>query len=51
MIKENKCQQDEIEMFARVVNVLEVESDQLRGQQGLKRAPVMSLHPAPGPGR
>ncbi|MFF3246881.1 hypothetical protein ACFYWY_24820 [Streptomyces sp. NPDC002870] len=51
VIEENKRQKAEIEMFARVVNVLEVENDQLRGQQGRKRAPLVPLQPAPEPGR
>lgn len=37
-------------MFARVVNVLTVENDQLRGEQGRDRAPVVALRPAPEPG-
>lgn len=51
VIQENKRQQAVIEMFARVVNVLEVENEQLRNQQGHKRAAVVSLYPAPEPGR
>ncbi|PRH80294.1 hypothetical protein C6N75_05315 [Streptomyces solincola] len=50
VIKENKRQQAEIDMFARVVNVLTVENDQLRGQKGRKQAPVVALRPAPEPG-
>ncbi|MFE7352476.1 hypothetical protein ACFU8Q_04570 [Streptomyces sp. NPDC057543] len=49
VIKENKRQQAEIEMFARVVNVLTVENDQLRGSKGRKPAPVVALRPAPEP--
>ncbi|MGX1513818.1 hypothetical protein [Streptomyces collinus] len=48
--EENKRQQAEIDMFARVVNVLTVENDQLRGQKGRKRASVVALRPAPEPG-
>ncbi|MEE4599137.1 hypothetical protein V2J94_46280 [Streptomyces sp. DSM 41524] len=49
VIEENKRQQAEIEMFARVVNVLTVENDQLRGQPDRKRVPVVALRPAPEP--
>lgn len=50
VIEENTRQQAEIETFARVVNVLTVENDQLRGQQGRKRAPVVALRPGPASG-
>ncbi|MFJ8755499.1 hypothetical protein [Streptomyces cyaneofuscatus] len=50
VIEENTRQQAEIETFARVVNVLTVENDQLRGQLGRKRASVVALHPGPAPG-
>ncbi|MFT9479719.1 hypothetical protein [Streptomyces sp. Mo3] len=49
VIEENKRQQAEIEMFARVVNVLTVENDQLRGQPDRKRVPVVALRLAPEP--
>lgn len=39
VIEENKRQQTEIEMFARVVNALTVENDQLRGHRGPQTAP------------
>ncbi|MFG3227607.1 hypothetical protein ACGF07_22885 [Kitasatospora sp. NPDC048194] len=44
---EIKRLQGEVDMFARVVNVLEVENDQLRNQQGRKRAAVVPLPTAP----
>ncbi|MFI0219771.1 hypothetical protein [Streptomyces lydicus] len=50
LAKENKRQRAEIEMFARVVNVLTVENDQLREEQGRNRAPLVALRPAPEPG-
>jgi predicted nuclease with TOPRIM domain len=50
LVEENKRQQAEIEMFARVVNVLTVENDQLRGRPGRKRTPLVALRPAPEPG-
>ncbi|MFE9950971.1 hypothetical protein ACFYRJ_26085 [Streptomyces sp. NPDC005531] len=50
VIEENTRQQAEIETFARVVNVLTVENDHLRGQQGRRRAPVVALRPGPEPG-
>jgi septal ring factor EnvC (AmiA/AmiB activator) len=42
-IKENKKLQAENEAFARVVNVLAVENDQLRGDRGRTRSPVVAL--------
>ncbi|MDT0484084.1 MULTISPECIES: hypothetical protein [Streptomyces] len=47
VIAENTRQQAEIETFARVVNVLTIENDQLRGEQGRKRAPVVALRSGP----
>ncbi|MFE1333302.1 hypothetical protein [Streptomyces microflavus] len=49
VIEENKRQRAENDMFARVVNVLTLENDQLRGEQGRKRAPVVALRQAPEP--
>ncbi|MFD5696444.1 hypothetical protein [Streptomyces lasiicapitis] len=43
LIEENKRQQAEIEMFTRVVNLLTVENDQLRGQHNGNRNPVVPL--------
>ncbi|MBV7668641.1 hypothetical protein STHAL_03880 [Streptomyces halstedii] len=48
VIEENRRQREEIEMFARVVNVLSVENYQLRGRLDLKRAPVVAIRPVPG---
>lgn len=48
VIEENRRQREEIEMFARVVNVLSVENHLLRGQLDLKRAPVVAMRPVPG---
>ncbi|MEV7779376.1 hypothetical protein [Kitasatospora sp. NPDC088351] len=50
-IKENKRLQTEVDMFARVVNVLEVENDHLRNGQGRKRAAVVPLPTTPEPSR
>ncbi|WP_327320436.1 hypothetical protein [Streptomyces sp. NBC_01235] len=47
LIAENKRQKAEIDMFARVVNVLTVENDQLKRKLGDQQAPVVRLHPAP----
>ncbi|MFD7916623.1 hypothetical protein ACFV30_39020 [Streptomyces sp. NPDC059752] len=49
-VEENKRQQADIEMFARAVNVLTVESDQLSGQHRRNRAAPVTLRPAPEPG-
>ncbi|MGW6262491.1 hypothetical protein [Streptomyces sp. NPDC055085] len=51
VIAENKRQQAEIDMFARVVNVLTMENDQFCGMQGRPRVSVVSLHPVPEPDR
>lgn len=48
-VKENKRLQAEIDMFARVVNVLTAENNQLRSQQSPTRSPVVVLQPAPEP--
>ncbi|WP_326612282.1 hypothetical protein OG949_25730 [Streptomyces scopuliridis] len=50
LVEENKRQQAEIATFARVVNVLTVENDQLRGRPSRKRTPLVALRPAPEPG-
>ncbi|MEU6973589.1 hypothetical protein AB0A71_38885 [Kitasatospora aureofaciens] len=49
--EEIKRLQGEVDMFARVVNVLEVENDQLRNGQGRRRAAVVPLPTAPEPSR
>ncbi|WP_166663099.1 hypothetical protein [Streptomyces sp. KS 21] len=50
MVEENKRQQADVEMFARVVTVLTVENDQLSGQRRRSQAPVVALRSAPEPG-
>ncbi|MER6189614.1 hypothetical protein [Streptomyces cyaneofuscatus] len=50
LVEENKQQRAEIELFARVVNVLTVENDQLSTKQGRNWSPVVALRSAPEPG-
>ncbi|MFF3859110.1 hypothetical protein [Streptomyces sp. NPDC002209] len=50
LVEENKRQQAEIEMFARVVTVRTVENNQLTGQLCRNQAPVVALDTAPEPG-
>lgn len=46
VIEENKRQQAEIAIFARVVNVLDTENESLRNKQGRKLSPVALLSPS-----